>query len=82
MSTQITETTATVVVESPTTSTVEIITAGPQGPTAPVGTLGEIPDVDTSGAVANSVLYYDAVSEMWRGDDINTIITITDGGGF
>lgn len=82
MSTQITETTATVVVESSTGSTVEVITAGPQGPTAPVGTLGEIPDVDTSAAVANSVLYYDAASETWKGDDINTIITITDGGSF
>jgi len=35
---------------------------------------GDIPDVDTSAAVANSVLYYDAVSETWKGDDINTII--------
>ena len=82
MSTQITETTATVIVESPTTSTVEIITAGPQGPTAPVAGIGDIPDVDTSAAVANSVLYYGAASETWMGDDINTIITITDGGGF
>lgn len=61
---------------------IEVVTAGPQGPTAPVGTLGEIPDVDTSAAVANSVLYYDAASATWKGDDINTIITITDGGGF
>ena len=73
MSTQIIETT---------TGVVEVITAGPQGPTAPVGTLGEIPDVDSSAAVANSVLYYDAVSDTWKGDDINTLITITDGGGF
>lgn len=82
MSTHITETTATVVVESSTASTVEIVTAGPQGPVSPVASFGDIPDVDTSAAVANSVLYYDAISEMWKGDDINTIITITDGGGF
>lgn len=82
MSTQITETTATVIVESSTSSTVEVITAGPQGPTAPVATFGDIPDVDVTGAVDKSVLYYDAASATWKGNDINTVITITDGGGF
>ncbi len=82
MSTQITETTATVVVESSTSSTVEVITAGPQGPTAPVATFGDIPDVDTTAVVDKSVLYYDAAAEKWKGDDINTVITLTDGGAF
>lgn len=72
----------TVVVTDATREVIEVATVGPQGPSAAVGTLGDIPDVDTSAAVANSVLYYDAVSETWKGDDINTIITITDGGGF
>lgn len=62
--------------------TVEVVTAGPQGPAGYVGALGDITDVETAGAVNKSVLYYDAASSVWRGDDINTVVTITDGGGF
>ena len=62
---------------------VEVQTAGPQGPPiSEVLNLGDLANVDESAKVANSVLYYDATSSSWKGDDINTIVTITDGGNF
>jgi hypothetical protein len=82
MSTTITETSATVLIETTDTSTVEVITAGPQGAAAPPYALGELPDLDTTAAVDKSVLYYDAASATWRGDQIHTVITLTDGGAF
>lgn len=82
MSTDATTTSAVVLIDDSTAATVEIVTAGPQGPTSPVGAFGEIPDVNTDGAVDKSVLYYDADSAEWRGDDINTLLTLTDGGAF
>lgn len=60
---------------------VEVATAGPQG-VGGVTTLAALEDVNTTGKVNQSVLYYDANSGNWRGDDINTITTITDGGSF
>ena len=39
-------------------------------------------DVDVVGRVANSVLYYDTTSGTWKGDDLNTVISLTDGGAF
>lgn len=62
--------------------TVEVATAGPQGPTAPAYGLGELNDVNTTAKVAGSVLYYDATSSKWKGDDINTVVTLTDGGNY
>lgn len=63
---------------------VQVTTAGPQGPTGPaaVANLYEMDDVNVSAKVAGSVLYYDASSGLWKGDDINTLVTITDGGNF
>ena len=62
---------------------VEVQTAGPQGaPLSGTIVLADLNDVDTSAKVANSVLYYDATNSTWRGDDINTVITLTDGGNF
>lgn len=60
---------------------VEVITEGPQG-VGGVSSLAELDDVNTTSKVNQSVLYYDASSGHWRGDDINTITTITDGGSF
>lgn len=60
--------------------TVEVQTAGPQGP--PVTALNDIGDVNTTAAVDKSVLYFDQATSTWRGNDINTITTITDGGNF
>ena len=37
---------------------------------------------DVSGKVDGSVLYYSALSESWKGDDINTVLSLTDGGNF
>lgn len=61
---------------------VEVQTAGPQGPVASPYGLGDLIDVNTTGKVANSVLYYDNASSTWKGDDINTVTTLTDGGNF
>jgi hypothetical protein len=44
--------------------------------------LGDLSDVNTAAKVGNSVLYYDSASGVWKGDDINTITTITDGGNW
>lgn len=63
-------------------ATVEVQTAGPQGPEAPPYALGDLTDVNTIGKVNKSVLYYDAASGQWKGDDINTVVTITDGGNW
>lgn len=61
---------------------VEIHTAGPQGSVAPLYELSDLRDVNIGGKVAGSVLYYDQASSKWKGDDINTITTLTDGGNF
>ena len=61
---------------------VEIHTAGPQGAAAAPSLLSNLADVNVGGKVAGSVLYYDQASSKWKGDDINTITTLTDGGNF
>jgi hypothetical protein len=62
---------------------VEVQTAGPQGPPLnEVLRLGDLANVSDTAKVSGSVLYYDATSSTWKGDDINTIVTITDGGNF
>lgn len=74
----------TIEVVSPTAPlTVEVQTAGPQGPPlSEVLTLADLVDVDVTGKVASSVLYYDTISGKWLGNDINTVVTLTDGGNF
>lgn len=62
--------------------TVEVSTAGPQGPAAQAPALGDLTDVNTTAKVANSVLYYDPSTGKWLGNDINTVTTLTDGGNF
>lgn len=61
---------------------VEVATAGPQGATVVVTGLGELADVNTTAKAQGSVLYYDQGSGKWKGDDVNTLVTITDGGNF
>jgi hypothetical protein len=61
--------------------TVEVATEGPQGPAA-FASLSELDDVNVTGRVDKSVLYYDSATSEWKGDDINTVITLTDGGAF
>jgi len=64
---------------------VEIAVEGPQGIQGPPGSatpLSGLPDVNTQSAVDKSVLFYDAATQLWVGNDVNTTITLTDGGAF
>lgn len=81
-------------VQAPTAPlTVEVATVGPQGPPGPQGpagtdgadgvtTLAALDDVDVAARVEGSVLYYDTTVSKWKGDDINTKVTLTDGGNY
>jgi hypothetical protein len=62
--------------------TVEVATEGPQGPSGSLIALGDLTDVQDAARVNGSVLCYDAATDTWRGDDINTTLTLTDGGNF
>lgn len=62
--------------------TVEIATEGPQGPIGSLIGLGDLTDVNDVSKVDKSVLYYDSATSTWRGNDINTVISLTDGGAF
>ena len=72
---------------------IELIEPGPQGPAGPAGATGatgaagashlaNLLDVNVTAKVNNSVLYYNQASEKFIADDINTVVTITDGGNF
>ena len=66
---------------------VEVGVIGPQGPIGPAGpagsnTLANLTDVNVAAKVDNSVLYYNQTSDKFVANDVNTIITITDGGNF
>ena len=79
----VTNETGTVVVQVPVTSTVTAITLGPQGAVGPaVGGLGEIPDVDATGKVDRSVLYFNAATAKFTIDGTTTVLSLTDGGNF
>lgn len=73
---------ATVVINSGQREIVEITTPGPQGPPGPTVELGALTNVDTTSAISGSVLYFDSASGEWKGNDINTVTTLTDGGNF
>ena len=59
-------------------TTVEITTAGPQGPSGSIEGL----TFDVSGKVNNAVLYYDSTSGNFKADSTTTKITLVDGGNF
>lgn len=63
---------------------VEVLTPGPAGPPGPAGTtqLSGLTDVDVAAKTDKSVLYYDAAAGEWKGDDLQTIVTLTDGGNW
>ena len=67
---------------------VEIAVEGPKGIQGPQGIpgtavpLGALPDVNLQTAVDNSILVYDATTQTWVGKEINTTVTLTDGGNF
>lgn len=70
---------------APTTPvTVEVVTEGPQGGFDVGGgtTLAGLSDVDVNSSVNNSVLYFDLAANKWVGDELNTLVTLTDGGNF
>ena len=58
-------------------TTVEIITAGPQGPSAQAGLT-----FDVDNKVDNSIFYYHAASDTFRADATTTKLTLVDGGNF
>lgn len=78
------------VVEPAPASVLEVSVPGPQGPTGPEGPTGPpgpsslsgLDDVDLSGKTNGSVLYYSAAIGKVVADDINTLVTLTDGGNF
>lgn len=62
---------------------VVVATAGPQGPALlSTITMGDLTDVDATAPVEGSVLYYDSATDRWKGNDINTLTTLTDGGNY
>ncbi len=50
-------------------------------PPAPVA-LADLTDVNISAKTNKSILYYDNATSQWKGDTLQTILTITDGGNF
>lgn len=64
------------VVDTPVTTVVTAATVGPQGPA------GTGFDVDTTGTVDKSVVYYDSASGKFLADDIWTTDTLVLGGNF
>lgn len=65
-------------------SVVEVIHQGPQGHTGPAGatTLSGLTDVTVSNRVNRSVLYYDSATGQWKGDSLQTIDEVVNGGNF
>jgi hypothetical protein len=63
---------------------VEVLTPGPAGPPGASGVsdLAALNDVNVASKTDKSVLYYDAAAGEWKGDDLQTIVTLTDGGNF
>lgn len=73
MTVDITETVNQVNVSADNTQTVEVITAGPQGPGF---------NLDESAKVDKSVIYYDSTAATFKADNLQTILTLVDGGNF
>jgi hypothetical protein len=52
-------------------------------PSFPAATsLEALSDVDVAEKQDRSVLYYNASAEAWKGDDVNTLVSLSDGGSF
>ena len=56
--------------------TVELTTAGPQGPAAAGFTF------DGTNKVNDSIVYYDSSSDTFKADNTTTKLTLVDGGNF
>ena len=59
---------------------VSVTTEGPKEVIG--GPLESLSNVDTSGKVDGSVIYYDEGTDKYRADSVATLITLTDGGNF
>lgn len=44
--------------------------------------LEDLSDVDVSDKQSGSILYYNISSSKWEGDDVNVLVSLTDGGNF
>lgn len=60
---------------------IEVGVIGPQGPPGPSSLTG-LTDVNVAAKVDKSILYYDQPSNKFIANEINTLITISDGGNF
>jgi hypothetical protein len=47
-----------------------------------LASIGDLTDVDTSDKTNGSILYYDSSASRFKADDINTKLTLADGGNF
>jgi hypothetical protein len=54
----------------------------PKTPVAVPTALADLSDVNVSAKVSKSILYYDMVANKWKGDSLQTIFTVADGGNF
>lgn len=61
---------------------VQVVAQGPQGPASLNGTLVDLADVQASGKIDRSLLYYDAGTGLFKADATVTTTTLTDGGNF
>ena len=59
-------------------TTVEIVTAGPQGP----GFSASNTSLDDSNRVNNSVVYFDSTAGTFKADNTRTVENLVDGGNF
>ena len=59
-------------------TTVEITTAGPQGPSGSISGL----NFDITGKVNDAIIYYDSSSDTFKADSTTTKLTLVDGGNF
>ena len=69
----------TITVQEGDATTVTVATQGPQGPQ---GTAGSGFDLDSSGKVDKSVIYYDSSSGQYKADSTWTTSTLVFGGSF
>lgn len=89
----VTESENSIIVQVLATQEPEVIQVGILGPQGPQGVAGEmgpagsstlegLDDVNVISKVANSILYYKQSENKFVADDVNTVITLTDGGNF
>ena len=78
MSVDITESINQVNVSAENSQTIEVVTAGSQGATFSSSTK----TLDDSARVNGSVIYYDSTAAEYKADNLQTILTLVDGGNF